>query len=281
MNKQRSLLDNRDWSKPDFGEQLRQLELEGYLVIPSLLSPEHVAGLKTETARLETRAVDYSPHQKGCPAVQFSGGAISELIALPRTVEFLGKVFGDDLVLMSYDYARSEPGHPGVSFHTDGQPYGSAIFGARHTCPVMIRILYYLDDLTREVSPFRVIPRSHLSLHAQGNPYNRYDGHPEQVMVTVKAGSVIFLNYRVFHGNFPNRGDRAREMLALAYRPAWAGPLAEVDDWDRTEVAKLPAEVQRLMGDRNQRRVDINVGNKPADMRTEAPALDPSRWDRP
>jgi ectoine hydroxylase-related dioxygenase (phytanoyl-CoA dioxygenase family) len=213
--------------------------------------------------------------------VQFRGGRITELIAHPRTVEFLGKVFGDGLVLMSYDYARSEPGHPGVSFHTDGQPYGSAIFGAKHTCPVMIRVLYYLDDLTPEVSPFRVIPRSHLSLHAEGNPYNRYDGHPGQVMVTAKAGSAVFLNYKVFHGNFPNRGDRAREMLALAYRPAWAGPLAEVEDWDRAEVARLSPNVQKLMGDRNQRRVDINVGNKPADMRTEAPALDPGRWDRP
>ena len=69
-------------------------------------------------------------------------------------------------------------------------------------------------------------------------------------------------------------------MLALAFRPAWAGPLAEVEDWDRVEVAKLPPDVQRLMGDRTQRRADIDVANKPANRRTEAPALDPSRWDR-
>lgn len=278
MTTKEYVLDDRDWSKLGFGEQLRQLELEGYLVIPDLLSAGQLARLKAETERLETRAVDYSPRQRGCPAVQFCGGAITELIAHPRTAEFLRKVFGDDLVLMSYDYARSEPGHPGVSFHTDGQPYGSAIFGAKHTCPVMIRVLYYLDDLTPEVSPFRVIPRSHLSLHAEGNPYNRYDGHPEQVMVTAKAGSAVFLNYKVFHGNFPNRGDRSREMLAVAFRPAWAGPLAEVEDWDWDEVAKLPAAVQKLMGDRNQKRADIDVGNKPANMRIEAPALNPSRW---
>lgn len=281
MTERNYILDDRDWSTLHFGEQLRQLELEGYLVIPDLLSTEDLSRLKAETAQIETRAVDYSPHQRGCPAVQFRGGVVSDLIAHPRTAEFLGKVFGDDLVLMSYDYARSEPGHPGVSFHTDGQPYGSAIFGAKHTCPVMIRVLYYLDDLTPEVSPFRVIPRSHLSLHAEGNPYNRYDGHPEQVMVTAKAGSAVFLNYKVFHGNFPNRGDRSRELLALAYRPAWAGPLAEVEDWDRDEVAKLSRQVQIFMGDRNQRRADIGVGNKPANMRTEAPALNPSRWDRP
>ena len=272
------ILDDCDWSRLTFGERVKQLELEGYLVLPGLLTADHVARLKQETAQLPTRGVDYSTHQRGCPGVQFHGGAITELIANPPAVEFLEQVFGDDLILMSYDYVRSEPGHPGVSFHTDGQPYGSTIFGAKHTCPVMVRVLYYLDDLTPEVSPFRVIPRSHLSMHSDGNPYHRYEGHPEEVMVTAKAGSAVLINYKVFHGNYPNRGDRAREMLALAYRPAWAGPLAEVEDWDRDEVAKQPPGVRKYLGDRNMRRVDIDVGNKPANMRYEAPGIDPSRW---
>ena len=221
------ILDDRDWSLLAFGERVMQLEMEGYVVLPGLLTGDQVAQLKHQTAQLPTRAVDYSPHQRGCPGVQFHGGAVTELIANPPAVEFLEKVFGDDLILMSYDYARSEPGHPGVSFHTDGQPYGSTIFGAKHTCPVMVRVLYYLDDLTPEVSPFRVIPRSHLSMHSDGNPYHRYGGHPEEVMVTAKTGSAVLINYKVFHGNYPNRGDRAREMLALAYRPAWP------DRWPR------------------------------------------------
>ena len=128
---------------------------------------------------------------------------------------------------MSYGYARSEPGHPGISLHTDGQPYGSAIFGYEGSVPAMVRVLYYLDDLTTEVSPFRVVPRSHLSLHADGNPYKRYESHPEEVMVPAKAGSAVLINHKVFHGNFPNIGDRARRMLAIAYRPAWAGPIKE------------------------------------------------------
>lgn len=271
---------DRDWLGLTFGERMRQLELEGYLVWPGLLDAAHVARLKAETAKLETRAVDYSPRQRGCPAVQFQGGAITGLIAHPPLTSFLEQLFGDRLILMSYDYARSEPGHPGVSFHTDGQPYGSAIFGAKHTCPVMIRVLYYLDDLTSEVSPFRVLPRSHLSLHSDANPYLRYEDHPEQVMVTAKAGSAVLINYKVFHGNYPNRGNRSREMLALAYRPAWAGPLAEVEPWDQAEVARLPAKVRPYLGDRNLREADIDVGNKPPNMPREAPGIDPSRWSR-
>ena len=207
---QQQRLDDRDWSKLSLGERIRQIEVEGYVVLPGLLSAEKIARLKAETARLETRAVDYSVHQQVRPGVQFAGGAITDLIGHAPTIAFLRELFGDEIVLMSYAYARSEPGHPGISLHADGQPYGSRIFGYEGSCPWLVRVLYYLDDLTPEVSPFRVVPHSHLSMHVDANPYKRYESHPEEVMVPVKAGSAVLINHRVFHGNFPNTGNRAR-----------------------------------------------------------------------
>jgi Phytanoyl-CoA dioxygenase (PhyH) len=273
-------IDDRDWSRLTLGQRIRQIEVEGYVVLPALLAPEQIAGLKSETARLETRAVDYSVHQQVRPGVQFVGGAITDLIANPTTIAFLRELFGDEIVLMSYAYARSEPGHPGISLHADGQPYGSQIFGYEGSCPWLVRVLYYLDDLTPEISPFRVVPHSHLSMHADANPYKRYESHPEEVMVPVKAGSAVLINHRVFHGNYPNTGERAREMLAIAYRPGWAGPVAEVAPWDPAELARLPAAVRPFFADRNVRRWEFHGGNKPAGMAREAPGMNPSRWDR-
>ena len=181
--------------------------------------------------------------------------------------------------MMSYAYARSEPGHPGISLHADGQPYGSQIFGYEGSCPWLIRVLYYLDDLTLDVSPFRVVPRSHLSMHADGNPYLRYESHPEEALVTLRAGSAVLINHRVFHGNAPNTGDRPREMLAIAYRPAWAGPVEEVEEWDMRQVQRQPAEIQRLLSSRNQRQWNFDGGNKPDGMASQAPGINPSRWD--
>jgi ectoine hydroxylase-related dioxygenase (phytanoyl-CoA dioxygenase family) len=273
-------IDDRDWSKLALGERIRQIEVEGYVVLPDLLDAEQIGRLKSETARLETRAVDYSVHQQVRPGVQFAGGAITDLIANPPTIAFLHELFGDEIVLMSYAYARSEPGHPGISLHADGQPYGSQIFGYEGSCPWLVRVLYYLDDLTPEISPFRVVPHSHLSMHADANPYTRYESHPEEVMVPVKAGSAVLINHRVFHGNYPNTGTRAREMLAIAYRPGWAGPVAEVAPWDPAELARLPEAVQPFFADRNTRHWDFHGGNKPAGMAREAPGMNPSRWDR-
>jgi len=277
---QQQRIDDRDWSKLTLGQCIHQIEVEGYVVLPDLLTAEQIAGLKVETARLETRAVDYSVHQQVRPAVQFVGGAITELIANPPAIAFLRELFGDEIVLMSYAYARSEPGHPGISLHADGQPYGSQIFGYEGSCPWLVRVLYYLDDLTPEISPFRVVPRSHLSMHADANPYKRYAAHPEEVMVPVKAGSVVLINHRVFHGNYPNTGGRARELLAIAYRPGWAGPVAEVAPWDPADLARLPDAVRQLFVDRNTRHWDFHGGNKPATMAHEAPGMNPSRWQR-
>ena len=267
-------IDETDWRSLTLGERIRWLEVEGYLVLPDLLDAEELAALKSETARLETTAVDYSPSQRGCSDIEFHGGRITVVLG------FLRELFGEEVVLMHYGYARSEPGHPGISLHTDGQPYGSEIFGYEGSCPWLVRVLFYLDDLTPEVSPFRVVPRSHLSMHADANPYKRYEQHPEEVMVTLEAGSAVLINHRVFHGNFPNVGDRNREMLAIGYRPVWAGPVQEVEEWSSEKVAGLPEDLRGLFGSKNQRHWDFHGGNKPPGMVSQAVGINPSRWER-
>ena len=271
-------IDDRDWSLLTAPEQLRQLEIEGYLVLPDLLDAQQIESLKNETKQLETTPVDYSPFQRTAANIEFSGPQITGLIGHPATISFLQNLFGDEIVMMTYAYARSEPGHPGISLHTDGQPYGSEIFGYEGSCPVLIRVLYYLDTLTPEVSPFRVVPRSHLSLHADANPYLRYQSHPEEVMVTANAGSAVLIHHRVFHGNFQNSGDRSRELLAIAYRPAWAGPVSKVTERDEDDLKNLEPRIRDLLGDPNQRRDDYHGGNKPPNMPDQATGMSPSRW---
>ena len=134
-------VDRRDWSALTEGQRIHSIEVDGYVVLPDLLTAEHIASLKEETARLETVAVDYSVHQQVRPHIEFVGGRITELIGLTATIAFLRRLFGDEIVFMSYSYARSEPGHPGISLHADGQPYGSKIFGFEGSCPWLVRVL--------------------------------------------------------------------------------------------------------------------------------------------
>lgn len=275
-------VDTTDWSNLSFADQLRSLEVEGYVVLPDLLAPERLAAMRAEVDRLPTKGTDYSEAQRGCSDVHFTDSPTCiDTIALPATLAFLDRVFGDDLVCTSVIYALSRPGHPGIAIHTDAQPYGSKIFGMQASAPRLVRVLYYLDDLSPERSPFKVIPRSHLSLHSDGNPYRRYLSHPEEVMVCCKAGSAAIIHQAVFHANFPNTSQYDRRMLAIAYRPAWAGPIAEVAEWPAEKLAQLPPHVRRLFGSLNTRKIDFDVKNRPDNMTTAAAGINSSRHGVP
>lgn len=155
---------NTDWATLTIEQRIRSIELDGFVVIPDLLSAAQLESICAELCQLPTTAVDYSEHQRGHSDVQWTDSPTAvSVIALPPTIEFLTTLFGDDLVCTSCAYAVSEPGHPGIAIHTDAQPYGSKIFGLASSAPCLVRVLYYLDDLTPERSPFKVIPRSHLS----------------------------------------------------------------------------------------------------------------------
>ena len=273
-------LDSTNWTSLTRAEQIQSIELEGFVVLPDLLEPETVEQIRRELSHLPTRAMDYSQHQRGYSNVQWTDShSVIDLIAHRFTVGFLGDLFGDELICTSCSYTCAEPGHPGIAVHTDSQPYGSKIFGMQASSPVLARVLYYLDDQTPDCSPFKVIPRSHLSMHRDGNPYNRYLSHPEEVMVTCKAGSAVVINQKVFHGNYPNHSDRPRRMLAIAYRPAWAGPIGPVEDRNPQQVEKLPAHIRPFFSSLNTQTIDFDVPNRPDDMQRAAPGIAPSRWE--
>lgn len=268
-----------DWTSLTTELRIRSIELDGYVVIPDLLSAALLGVIRAELSRLPTTAVDYSEHQRGCANVQWTDSPMSiRVIALPAMIEFLETLFGDELICTSCAFAVSQPGHPGIAIHTDAQPYGSKIFGLAASSPCLVRVLYYLDDLTPERSPFKVIPRSHLSLHSDGNPYRRYLSHDDEVMVTCRAGSAVIINQKVFHANYPNYSDCDRRMLAIAYRPAWAGPVGEVPDHDPQRVENLPPEVRPFFRSLNTRQVDYDLPNRPDNMSRHASGISPQRW---
>src|SRR4051812_38147914 len=118
--------DNTDWASMTTAQRIKHLEIEGYLLFPSLLERERVDRIRAELDRLPTKATDYSENQRGHSDVQWSDSPEAiDLIAHPTIVQFCETLFGDELVCTSCVFALSRPGHPGIAIHTDSQPYGS------------------------------------------------------------------------------------------------------------------------------------------------------------
>jgi hypothetical protein len=273
-------LDETDFASMSRPEQIRHFEVEGYVVFPSILPPDLINRVKSEMADAEMSHTDYSTQQtRSVKQPQWVSQTVAELIGFPTMIDFLADLFGPDIVFTRGFYQRSLPGCPGISMHTDGQPHGSNLFGYEGSCPKLVRVLYYLDDLTVERAPFRLIPRSHLSFHADASPYVRYTSHPEEVSLIVPAGSAVLIPSLLFHGSHPNLTSTTRELLHFGYRPAWAGPVQPIDDWDPELVANAPAVAKPFLQSLNKNGALFEQAHKPVGMKSDAPGINPSRWN--
>ena len=262
-------------------EQIRHFEVEGYVVLPEILSTETIANLKAELSNAEMTHKSYSEYQTfGVSQPQWHSKAACELIGHPGTIDFLSDLLGPEIVFTRGFFQRTLPGSPPISMHTDGQPHGSDLFGFEGSCPKLVRVLYYLDELTATRAPFRLIPRSHLSFHADANPYIRYKYHPKEITITVPAGSALVIPAMLFHGTHPNVDASPRELIQFGYRPAWGGPIQPMEEWDEDLIANAPSIARPFLQSLNTSGVQWVQPHKPVDMRTQSDAIDPDRWGK-
>jgi hypothetical protein len=272
-------IDETDFASFTLGQRIRHLEVEGYVVLPDMLDAQQIERLHAELAEVPMQHKDYSEAQTYHLQPQWQSRAVAELIAHPPMIEFLEHLMGPDILFTRGLFTRTLPGSPEISLHTDGQPFGSSIFGYEGSSPRLLRVLYYLDELTPERAPFRLVPRSHLSFHAEANPYVRYTSHPGEITLCPGAGSAVVIPVDLFHGTHPNRHASPRSLIQLGYRPDWAGPIQPMEEWDPELVAATPPETRRFLRSLNTTGVAWDQPHKPKGMKSEAPGIDPYRWD--
>ena len=153
-------LDETDFSTFTLGQKIRHLEVEGFVGLPDVLDAESMELIKKEMADAPMKTNDYSDAQTYFSEPQWHSPAVARLIAHPPVTEFLETLMGPDIVFTKGLFTRTLSSAPPISLHTDGQPFGSSIFGYEGSSPRLLRVLYYLDDQPPERSPFRLLPRS-------------------------------------------------------------------------------------------------------------------------
>ena len=262
-------------------DRIRHLETEGYVILPKVLDESLVARIKTELDDLPMRPSFYSdaPTFASKPPHMHSASC-GELIAHAPMLEFLEHLMGNDLIFMHSHYILSHPGQPPLELHTDYQPYGSTYSGWLESCPVRIRVLYYLDDTEMNRAPLRIIPRSHICFHADAHPYKRYLKHEDEILVPMEAGSAFVFAVRLFHGVGPNTTQQTRGMLEYDYRPSWSRPYNPVEEWPEPPAGQMPSGAQHLIRSRNafDFRWEFDMTRETRD--EPSPGMTPHRWER-
>ena len=89
-----------------------------------------------------------------------------------------------------------------------------------------------------------------IPFHADASPYVRYKSHPEEVTVTVPAGSAVVYLGSTIHGGGANRTeDRTRRGMHMSYVLGWLR--TEANNYLETplEIARdLPRKTLELLG---------------------------------
>ncbi len=197
-------------------QERRELERDGYVIVDDLLDEalrrELVERIEALFEAEGERAGAEFKQEAGCRRLANlvdKGDVFRRVIGHPRLWALVACVLGEDFKLSSLN-ARSALPHNGVvqPLHTDmgGLPDQRG--------PWVANSLWMLDEFTAENGALRVVPGSHrwgrLPQQELADPTQP---HPDEIVLTGRAGTVVVFNAHLWHGALANHTDRRR--LAL------------------------------------------------------------------
>jgi len=137
------------------------------------------------------------------------GEVFREAIVRKEILELVASVLGDNFKLGSLNVRSANPESGGPQpFHVDMGLLADAKGYATCNC------VWMLDDFTRENGALRVIPGSHRwGKKPEDTLPDVYAQHPQEILVTGGAGTVVVMNAHAWHGGTANRTNRERRAL--------------------------------------------------------------------
>jgi ectoine hydroxylase-related dioxygenase (phytanoyl-CoA dioxygenase family) len=137
------------------------------------------------------------------------GEVFRQAIAREEMLALVESVLGQDFKLSSLNVRSANPHSSSVQpFHIDMGLLPDSKGYAVCNC------VWMLDDFTTENGALRVIPGSHnWGKKPQEELADPYAQHPEELLITGSAGTVVLMNAHAWHGGTANRTDKERRAL--------------------------------------------------------------------
>lgn len=190
-----------------------RLEQSGYLVLPNFMPPKFLAQLQERVEELfehegENAGSEFrqEPGSRRLANLVAKGDVFEQIACHPDILACVEMVLGPDFKLSSLN-ARSanpmsdslQPLHADVGAIADDKGYW------------VCNTVWMLDDFTEENGALRVVPGSHkLRRLPQQELADTYATHPDERLVTGKAGTVVVMNAHMWHGGTANRTANPR-----------------------------------------------------------------------
>ncbi|MBC7927665.1 MAG: phytanoyl-CoA dioxygenase family protein [Bryobacteraceae bacterium] len=197
-------------------EHRKLLDTEGYVVLERWMSADLLAELTRCTEELFEQEggnagseFRQEPHVRRLANLVAKGEVFGRIVATPAILEYVEAVLGSRYKLSSLN-ARSanpdswsrQPLHVDMGLLPDEQGYS------------VCNTVWMLDEFTADNGALRIVPGSH---RWQRRPQDELPdleaGHPEEILVTAPAGTVVIMNAHMWHGGTENRTANPRRAL--------------------------------------------------------------------
>ncbi len=231
-----------------------ELDRQGYIVIENMLTDEEVAPLRSAVDWLEEHALAHvdKPPRKKSPRPQgpeyhrspdkgyHARGSSAEgstlmiedfwnadeafdvLVNHERTMQYIRAVSPERPTINNSEIriryrGNTSRSHGGSRANNGKYRYD---FGAMGITCMMVRMIYFLQDVSNEQGAFCVAPSTHKT--NLPCPYgNDPDEDPGMIGLEVKAGDAIFFTESLRHGGLANRSSQVRKTIHVGYGPYW------------------------------------------------------------
>lgn len=217
--------------------QKRQLDEEGWLALPGLMSRQLLSTLRTRVEELFEQEggaagaeFKMEPGARRLANLVNKGRVFEDVIRTPEVLECVAQVLGGRFKLSSLNVRSADPhSDSGQPLHADsGALADSEGFWVANS-------VWMLDEFTAENGATRFVPGSHR--WGRVPPPDFYQEHPEERLVIGEAGTVVVMNAHMWHGGTANRTAAPRRAMHVYYT-RWDKPQQQY------QKRLLSAEVQ-------------------------------------
>jgi ectoine hydroxylase-related dioxygenase (phytanoyl-CoA dioxygenase family) len=200
-------------------EERGALDEQGYLLLYDVIDSDWLGKLRDRYEELmeqEGANAGIEVHQeqgtRRLAELVNKGEVFDRIWTHPKVLACVHHVIKREFKLSSLNGRDAIPGQGLQQLHPD--------WGARNTDEPyhVVNSIWMLDDFTATNGATRVVPGTH---RLRGTPAdymeNPADSHPDEIIVTAPAGSVVVINSHLWHGGTLNRTNKPRRALHSYY----------------------------------------------------------------
>ena len=206
-------------------EHFEEFKTVGFTLFPKMLDEEWVNAMRDSFDELGDRLPnpDGSRPQVFVDVLEHKPDLVLSALQNDRLLDFCEMIVGPHVQLESITYRRTAPQNPEttgpiLNYHRD--MFAEFPQDGVYHRPMLFNALSYLQDLTDENGPLRIIPGSHMKAMSLTDE-ERKQPHPDEVILYPKAGDIAVFHNAMIHAGTANYSNEYRYLFFLTMNHSW------------------------------------------------------------